>query len=113
MNTNFLFPFAALAVLATATAAASFISFPAEVPVDGRIVDLPAVTVRASPQDAAYYRARRIVDLPRITVYPEPADQAVLLPDSAARTSYLPVSAPQASVLDRQATTSPNALAGY
>lgn len=101
MNTNFVIPLAALTVLAAATAAASRISFPADVPIDGRIVDLPAITVRASPQDAAYFRANRIVDLPRITVYPESADLASLLATDSVRVVHAPVSPPSA-LLDRR-----------
>jgi hypothetical protein len=108
MNTNLVFPLAVLASLATA--AASLISFPADAPVDGRIVDLPAVTVRASPQDAAYFRAHRIVDLPRITVRPESADLALFLADNTVRIVHSPVLSPQASALDRQLAVS-NALA--
>jgi len=102
MNTNFVIPLTALTVLAAATAAASRISFPAEVPIDGRIVDLPTVTVHASPQDVAYFRAHRIVDLPRITVYPESADLAVFLASNTVRIVHSPVSPPQTPMLDRQ-----------
>ena len=101
MNTNLVIPLAALAVLAAATAAASRISFPAKVPVDGRIVDLPAVTVRASPQDAAYFRAHRIVDLPRITVYPQSTDLASFLATDSVRIVHVPVS-PSPALLDRR-----------
>lgn len=102
MNTNFVIPLAALAVLTTATAAASLISFPADAPVDGRIVDLPVVTVRASPQDVAYFRAHRIVDLPPITVYPESTDLALFLATDTVRAVHLPVSLSQAPVPDKQ-----------
>ena len=102
MNTHFVIPLAALAALAALTAAASCISFPAEAPAEGRIVDLPAVTVRASPQDVAYFRAHRIVDLPRITVYPESADLALLLATNTMRIAQSPVSLPQTPILDRQ-----------
>ena len=105
MNTNFIAPLAALAVLAAATSAASRTSFPADVPVDGRIVDLPTVTVRASPQDVAYFRAHHIVDLPRITVYPESADLALLLATNTVRIAHSPVSLPQTPILDRQVAT--------
>ena len=112
MNTNFVIPLAALTVLAAATAAASRISFPAQAPVDGRIVDLPAVTVHASPQDVAYFRAHRIVDLPRITVYPESTDLALFLASNTVRIVHSPVSPPQTSALDRQlAAASFDALA--
>ena len=112
MKTNFVIPLAALTVLAAATAAASRISFPADVPVDGRIVDLPAVTVRASPQDAAYFRANRIVDLPRITVYPESTDLALFLATDSVRIVHGPVSPPPA-LMDRRVAvaTSFDALA--
>lgn len=102
MNTNFVIPLATLAVLAAATAAASRISFPPDAPVDGRIVDLPTVTVRASSQDVAYFRANRIVDLPRITVYPESTDLALLLATNPVRIAHSPVSLPQTPTLDRQ-----------
>lgn len=98
MNTNFVIPLAALTVLAAATAAASRISFPADIPIDSRIVDLPAVSVHASPQDVAYFRAHRIVDLPRITVYPESIDRAVFLASNAVHIVHSPASPP----LDRQ-----------
>ena len=112
MKTNFVIPLVALTVLAAATAAASRISFPADVPVDGRIVDLPAVTVRASPQDAAYFRANRIVDLPRITVYPESTDLALFLATDSVRIVHVPASPPPA-LLDRRVAvaTSFDALA--
>lgn len=102
MNTNFVIPLAALTVLAAATATASRISFPVEAPVAGHIVDLPAVVVRASPQDAAYFRAHRIVDLPRITVYPESTDLALFLATDTVRTVHMPVSMPKTPMLDRQ-----------
>lgn len=35
----------------------------------GRIVELPAVSVRPAPEDAAYYQARKIVELPVVTVH--------------------------------------------
>ncbi len=112
MNTNFVIPLTALAVLATATAAASRISFPANVAVDGRIVDLPVVSVRASPQDVAYFRAHRIVDLPRITVYPESTDLALFLATDSVRIVHVSVSPPSA-LLDRRVAvaTSFDALA--
>lgn len=103
MNTNFVIPLVALTVLAAATAAASRISFPAEEPAAGRIVDLPTVTVRASPQDAAYFRAHRIVDLPRITVYPESTDLALFLASNTVSIVHSPVSLPQNPMLDGQA----------
>ena len=102
MNTNLVYPLAALAVLATATATASLISFPTDASVDGRIVDLPAVTVRASAQDVAYFRAHRIVDLPQVTVYPESTDLALFLATDAVRAVHLPVSLSQTPVSDRQ-----------
>ena len=112
MNTNFVIPLADLAVLAAVTAAASRISFPADAPVDGRIVDLPAITVRASPQDLAYFRAHRIVDLPRITVYPESTDLALLLAANTVRIAHSPVSQPHTPIPDRQlAAASSDALA--
>lgn len=94
MNTNLVIPFAALAVLAAATAAASRISFPANAPVGSRIVDLPAVTVRASPQDVAYFRAHRIVDLPALTVYPQSTDLALLPEANRVRIARSSVSQP-------------------
>jgi hypothetical protein len=112
MKTNFVIPLVALTVLAAATAAASRISFPAEAPIDGRIVDLPAITVRAAPQDAAYFRANRIVDLPRITVYPESTDLALFLATDSVRIVHVPASPPPA-LLDRRVAvaTSFDALA--
>src|SRR5687768_1651769 len=101
MKTNFVIPLAALTVLAVATAAASRISFPVEAPIDGRVVDLPAITVHASPQDAAYFRANRIVDLPRITVYPESTDLALFLATDSVRIAHAPVSPPSA-LMDRR-----------
>ena len=97
---------------AAATSVASRINFPADVPVDGRIVDLPPVTVRASPQDVAHFQAHRIVDLPRITVYPESTDLALLLAANTVRIAHSPVSPPQTPILDRQlAAASSDALA--
>ena len=112
MNTNLVYPLAALAVLATATATASLISFPTDASVDGRIVDLPTVTVRASPQDVAYFRAHRIVDLPRITVRPESADLTLFLATDSVRIVHVPISPPPV-LLDRRVAvaTSFDALA--
>ena len=112
MNTNFVIPLAALTVLAAATATASRISFPVEAPIDGRIVDLPAITVRASPQDAAYFRANRVVDLPRITVHPESTDLALFLATDSVPIVHVPVSPPPALLYRRVAVaTSFDALA--
>ena len=101
MNTNFIIPLAALTALAAVTAAASHIRFPGEASIDGRIVDLPAVTVRASPQDVAYFRANRIVDLPRITVYPQSTDLASFLATDSVRIVHVPASPPPV-LLDRR-----------
>jgi len=101
MNTNFVIPLAALTALAAVTAAASRMSFPVEALVAGHIVDLPAVTVRASPQDAAYFRAHRIVDLPRITAYPQPTDLALFLATDSVRIVHVPASPPPV-LLDRR-----------
>ncbi|MGH8027111.1 MAG: hypothetical protein ACREO0_10335 [Pseudoxanthomonas sp.] len=117
MNTRIMLPLAALpliavGLLATAMAAASLADPPTDAPADARITDFPIVTVHPTPQDAAYFRKHRIVDLPRITVRPESGDLALFLADSTARIVHLPVSLPQASVLDRQrAAVPPNAFA--
>ena len=101
MNTRmiFLLVFAALLAMGAAASSANKAADPA---VSERIVELPAVSVNPSPQDAAYFRAHRIVDLPRITVRPDPADLGWWLADNTARIFHLPVAMPQTSVLDSQ-----------
>lgn len=111
MNTRNIFPFSILPLVATglmttAMAAGSLADLPTGARLGTRITELPAITVRPAPQDAAYFQAHRIVDLPRITVRPQPDDLALFLADNTARVVHLPVLLPQASVLDRQATAS-------
>lgn len=84
MNTRILFHLTALTLLAVATASAALVGSPS-LPVaeaSPRIVDLPAITVRPSMEDAAYYQAHKIVDLPAITVYPDARDLGFLVADT-------------------------------
>jgi len=66
------------------------------------IVDLPAVTVRPSFEDAAYYQAHKIVDLAAVTVRPAAADLAFFLADNTARVIDMPVVTVRPSVEDIQ-----------
>jgi hypothetical protein len=100
MKTDLFIPLLALVALATATAGASLISFPSDAPNDGRIVDLPGVTVHPSRQDAAHFQAHRIVDLPRITVRPAPANLALSLADEAAHLVDFTAPLPQPAMPD-------------
>ena len=66
------------------------------------IVDLPAVTVRPSFEDAAYFQANKIVDLAAITVRPEASDMAAFLADNSARIVDMPVVTVRPTVEDIQ-----------
>ena len=66
------------------------------------IVDLPAVTVRPSLEDAAYFQANKIVDLAAVTVRPAAADLAFFLADNTARVVDMPVVTVRPSVEDIQ-----------
>ena len=66
------------------------------------IVDLPAVTVRPSFEDAAYHQAHKIVDLAAVTVRPAAADLAFFLADNTARVIDMPVVTVRPSVEDIQ-----------
>ena len=84
MNTRILFHLTAAALLAVATTSA-LVGTPS-LPVaeaSARIVDLPAITVRPSVEDAAYHRAHKIVDLAAVIVYPAAGDHAFFLADAA------------------------------
>ncbi|MEO6104145.1 MAG: hypothetical protein ABIP44_10975 [Pseudoxanthomonas sp.] len=67
------------------------------------IVDLPAVTVRPSLEDAAYHQAHKIVDLATVTVRPAANDLAFLVAQGILADSTLAQSA--ARVIDMPAVT--------
>jgi hypothetical protein len=70
--------------------------------VASHIVDLPAVTVRPSFEDAVYYQSNKIVDLAAITVRPAAEDLAYFLADNTARIVDMPVVTVRPSVEDMQ-----------
>ena len=74
----------------------------ASVATQSSIVNLPAVTVRPSLEDAAYYQANKIVDLAAITVRPEASDLAQFLASNTARIVDMPVVTVRPSVEDMQ-----------
>jgi hypothetical protein len=74
----------------------------AAAPVATRIVDLPAVTVRPSAEDLAYYQANKIVDLAAVTVRPSAEDLAYFLANNPARIVDMPVVTVRPSAEDAQ-----------
>jgi len=74
----------------------------AAAPTSNSIVDLPAVTVRPSFEDAAYYQANKIVDLAAVTVRPAASDLAFFLADNTARIVDMPAVTVRPSVEDIQ-----------
>ena len=74
----------------------------ASVATQSSIVNLPAVTVRPSLEDAAYYQAHKIVDLATVTVRPAAADLAYFLADNTTRVIDMPVVTVRPSVEDIQ-----------
>ena len=74
----------------------------ASVATQDNIVNLPAVTVRPSLEDAAYYQANKIVDLATVTVRPAAADLAYFLADNTTRVIDMPVVTVRPSVEDIQ-----------
>ncbi len=74
----------------------------ASVATQSSIVNLPAVTVRPSFEDAAYFQAHKIVDLAAVTVRPAAADLAFFLADNTARVIDMPVVTVRPSVEDIQ-----------
>lgn len=88
MNTRIRFHLTAAALLAVATTSA-LVGTPS-LPVaeaSSRIVDLPAITVRAAVEDSAFYQAHKIVDLAAVIAYPTAGDQAFFLADTTLRAS--------------------------
>ena len=71
-------------------------------PVAAHIVDLPAVTVRPSAEDAAYYQAHKIVNLATVTVRPSAEDLAYFLANNTVRIVDMPVVTVRPSVEDAQ-----------
>jgi hypothetical protein len=71
-------------------------------PVASRIVDLPAVTVRPSFEDAVYFQSNKIVDLAAVTVRPAAEDLAYFLADNTARIVDMPVVTVRPSAEDAQ-----------
>ena len=111
MNTKTLIPLTAAALFAVCASsmliashsyAANAATHAAAQASTQHIVDLPAVTVRPSFEDAAYYQANKIVDLAAITVRPAAADLAFFLADSTARVVDMPVVTVRPSVEDIQ-----------
>ena len=109
MNTKTLIPLSAAALFAIVAgslvaAHSSNATFApvASTPIQNSIVDLPAVTVRPSFEDAAYYQAHKIVDLATVTVRPAAADLAFFLADNTARVVDMPVVTVRPSVEDIQ-----------
>jgi uncharacterized lipoprotein YajG len=109
MNTKTLLPLTA-AVLFAVCAGSMLISSQsyaeasaaASAPVANHIVDLPAVTVRPSFEDAVYYQSNKIVDLATVTVRPAAQDLAYFLADNTARIVDMPVVTVRPSVEDVQ-----------
>lgn len=95
MNTHVLFPLAAAALFTLSLSAATLSSDrqhgPAVAPVARDIVDLPTITVRPAPEDAAYFHANRVVDLAAVTVRPEPQDLAYFVASTQVRIVDFPV----------------------
>lgn len=109
MNTKTLIPLSAAALFAIVAgslvaAHSSNATFApaASAPIQNSIVDLPAVTVRPSLEDAAYFHAHKIVDLATVTVRPAAADLAFFLADNTARVVDMPVVTVRPSVEDIQ-----------
>ncbi len=98
MNTKTLIPLSAAALFAIVAgslvaAHSSNATFApaANAQTQNSIVDLPAVTVRPSFEDAAYFQTHKIVDLAAVTVRPAAADLAFFLADNTARVVDMPV----------------------
>ena len=109
MNTKTLIPLSAAALFAlvagslVATHSSNATSaVAANAPAQNHIVDLPAVTVRPSFEDAAYHQAYKIVDLATVTVRPAAQDLAFFLADNTARVIDMPVVTVRPSVEDIQ-----------
>ena len=109
MNTKTLIPLSAAALFAivagslVATHSSNTAYAPvASAPTQSSIVDLPAVTVRPSLEDAAYFQAHKIVDLATVTVRPAAADLAFFLADNTARVVDMPVVTVRPSFEDMQ-----------
>lgn len=108
MNAKTLIPLSAAALFALVAgslvaAHSSNATFAAaSVPTQNSIVDLATVTVRPSPEDAAYFQAHKIVDLATVTVRPAAADLAYFLADNTARVIDMPVVTVRPSVEDIQ-----------
>ena len=116
MNTKTLIPLSAAALFAIVAgslvaAHSSNATFApaASAPIQNSIVDLPAVTVRPSLEDAAYFHAHKIVDLATVTagsgmltVRPAAADLAFFLADNTVRVVDMPVVTVRPSVEDIQ-----------
>jgi hypothetical protein len=106
MNTKTLLPLSAAALFAivagSLVASHSSNATFATAPTSNNIVQLPAVTVRPSFEDAAYYQANKIVDLAAVTVRPAAEDLADLLADNSARIVDMPAVTVRPSVEDIQ-----------
>jgi hypothetical protein len=107
MNTKTFLPLTAAALFAVCAgsmliSSQSYNEASAKTPVASHIVDLPAVTVRPSFEDAAYYQANKIVDLAAVTVRPAAEDLAYFLADNTARIVDMPVVTVRPSVEDTQ-----------
>lgn len=95
MNTNVLFPLVATALFTLNLSAATLSSDRQHgetvAAVASHIVDLPTITVRPAPEDAAYFHANRVVDLAAVTVRPEPQDLAYFVASTQIRIVDFPV----------------------
>lgn len=109
MNAKTLIPLSAAALFAivagsliAAHSSHASLAASASTPTQNSVVDLPAVTVHPSVEDAAYFQARKIVDLAVVTVRPAAADLAFFLADNTARVIDMPVVTVRPSVEDIQ-----------
>jgi hypothetical protein len=106
MNAKTLIPLSAAALFAivagSLVAAHSSNSPSASASTQNSIVDMPAVTVRPSLEDAAYFQANKIVDLAAVTVRPAAEDLAFFLADNTARIVDMPAVTVRPSVEDIQ-----------
>lgn len=109
MNAKTLIPLSAAALFAIVAGSlvaahssnATFVAA-GSAPTQNSIVDLAAVTVRPSFEDAAYFQAHKIVDLAAVTVRPAAADLAFFLADNTARVVDMPVVTVRPSAEDIQ-----------
>ena len=105
MNTKTLIPLSAaalFALVAGSLVASHSSNATLATPTSNNIVDLPAVTVRPSFEDAAFYQANKIVDLAAVTVRPAAADLGDVLAANTAHIIDMPAVTVRPSVEDIQ-----------